>query len=59
MVESEEHIAFPKIYGFNNFIKEITYKSDHQIIPIISSIKLHGSHADIIVKNGSIICQST
>ncbi len=58
MAESNEHIPFPKIRDFNNFIKEITLKGDNRLIPITSTIKIHGSNAGIIVKNESIICQS-
>ena len=55
-----EHISFPKIRHFKDFISEIQYDNkDRQLISITGTIKLHGSHADIVSANhNKFYCQS-
>ena len=47
-----EHISFPSIGQFANFKKELKYYVEHNKVPdeitLTGTVKLHGTHADII-----------
>ncbi len=57
VIEGQQHINFGSIEQFRHCVKELQ-KSKISTIKLVGTVKLHGTHCDIVVKP-SVTCADT
>lgn len=63
ITKSQKFYKFPSIFQFKDIIKHLKYHSEkwESKLPVLQfqgTVKLHGSHGDVVYDNGQIYCQS-